>query len=180
MIQNHLKAKLSGLADASSRLTEQSRWIVERLRPAIEQSLQIQQKCAAKFKLDESILRAATAGRPKFNKPLKTLAENGWFISWWNTPVAWIYPLARLFESGQTEHANRRLRNHFAEQIVSIECRLRKQFPRRAAVLQKAFAAHRSRDYELAIPVFLIQADGIAREIIGGTSIQGNPRRDRS
>jgi len=31
--------------------------------------------------------------------------------------------------------------------------------------LQKALRAHRHRDYELCIPVFLAQADGIAREI---------------
>src|SRR5436309_11631016 len=99
MIRDHLKTELSGLTEARSRFTEQSLRIMERLRPAIEESLQIQRKYAAKFKLDESILRAATAGRPKFNEPLKTLAENGWFISWWDTPVAWIYPLARLFES---------------------------------------------------------------------------------
>jgi hypothetical protein len=166
---------MDGLTEASVRSANLNERIIERLRPAIEKSMQIQRKYAAKFKLNESILHAATAGRPKFNEPLKTLAENGWFISWWNTPVAWIYPLARLFESGQTERANRRLRNHFVEQTASIESRLRKQFPRRVAVLRKAFAAHRSRDYELAIPVFLIQADGIARKIIGGDVYSRQP-----
>ncbi len=33
--------------------------------------------------------------------------------------------------------------------------------------MRKAFRAHRHRDYELCIPVFLAQADGIAREITG-------------
>jgi hypothetical protein len=168
VIPSNLTAQLQGLADTSARFAEQGQKMFERLRPAIEQSMQLQRRLAVKFKLDQSFLRGATAGRPKFNEPLKTLAENGWFISWWNTPVALIYPLARLFESGQTERANRRLRNHFAEQIASTECRLRKQFPRRATILQKAFTAHRCRDYELSIPVFLIQADGVAREIIGG------------
>ncbi len=166
-------AQLHRLAQASARFANQR--IMERLHPAIEESLQFRRKFAAKFRLDESFVRAATAGRPKFDKPLKILAENGWFISWWNTPLAWIYPLARLFEAGHRERANRRLRNHFGDQIASIESRLRKQFPHRAAVLQKAFAAHRSHDYELAIPVFLIQADGIARKIIGGDVYSRQP-----
>lgn len=168
LIRSESAAQLQTLTEASARLSEQRQRILDRIRPAIEQSLQFQQKFAEKLKFDSSILRAATAGRPKYREPLTTLANNGWFISWWATPIAWICPLARLFESGHTENANRRLRNHFANEISSIENRLTERFPRRAAILQKAFAAHRRRDYELAIPVFLIQADGIAREIIGG------------
>jgi hypothetical protein len=175
MIRGNSTAQLSQLIEASARLDKQSQRIIERVRPAIEQSLQFQRQFAAKFRLNESFLRAATAGRPKFDQPLQTLAKNGWFTSWWNTPLAWIYPLARLFDTGHRERANRRLRKHFAEQTASIENQLRKQFPRRAAILQKAFAANRRRDYELAIPVFLIQADGIAREIIGGDVYSRRP-----
>jgi hypothetical protein len=156
------------LPEPFTRSDEQSEKITERSRAAVEESIRLQQKFAAKFKLDDSLTRAAFLGRLRFNEPLKTLAQNGWFISWWNTPLAWIYPLARLFENGHAEHANRRLRNHYAKQIASIEAMLRQRFPRRAAILKKAFAAHRRRDYELAIPVFLIQVDGIAREIISG------------
>ena len=156
------------LLEPFTQSDQESEKIIKRLRTALEEAGQLQRKFATKFKLDDSVTRAAFIGRRKFNEPLKTLAENGWFISWWDTPLAWVYPLARLFENRQAEHANRRLRNHFAKQIASIEAILSQQFPHRAAILKKAFAAHRCRDYELAIPVFLIQADGIAREIIGG------------
>jgi hypothetical protein len=169
MSTDHLLARLSGLSDLSKRFAEQNKEIFERLRPAMDESLQLQKQFAARIApFSDSIKRGLTGGRPKFDKPLKTLAENGWFTSWWNTPLAWIYPLARLFESGQREKANRRLRNHFNEQADSIESRLTKRFSRRASVLRKAFEAHRKHEYELSIPIFLIQADGIAKQITGG------------
>lgn len=171
-------AHLSAISDTARRFREQNREIFEKMRPALQQSLEFQRRFAAKIgPLSESFIRSASAGWPKFSKPLRILAENGWFTSWTATPVAWIYPLARLFEDGKTETANRRLRSHFNEQMTSIESRLRKQFPRRASILRKAFSAHRRRDYELSIPVFLIQADGIARDIMGGDIYSRLPRK---
>jgi hypothetical protein len=169
MSTDHLMAQLAGLSDLWKPFAEQNKEIFERLRPAMDESLRLQKQFAARIApFSNSIKRGLTGGRPKFDKPLKTLAENGWFISWRNTPVAWIYPLARLFEGKQREKGNRRLRDHFKKQVNSIESRLFKLFPRRAPILRRAFEAHRRHEYELSIPVFLIQADGIARAIIGG------------
>ena len=41
------------------------------------------------------------------------------------------------------------------------------RFPDRSRFLDQAFDAHRRGDYALAIPVFLIQADGICKETVG-------------
>lgn len=159
---------LAEFAAMNDRVRENSRKAFERLKPLLRESQRFQQQFAAKIlPFRESFLRAASQGFPKFSKPLRILAENGWFISWFSTPVAWIYPLSRLFEVGHNERANRRLRNHFKEQASAIEARIVKRFPRRAAIVRKAFRAHRQRDYELSIPIFLIQADGIAKDIIG-------------
>jgi hypothetical protein len=178
MSSNHLPARLSDLCDLSKRFAEQNKEIFQRLRPAIAESLRFQEKLGERFSpVRDSLKRGFTFDRPKYDKPLRTLAENGWFTCWWNTPLAWIYPLARLFESNQREKANRRLRNHFNEQVDSIESRLAKRFPKRAAILRKAFAAHKAHNYELSIPAFLIQADGIARQIIGGDVYSRHPKK---
>jgi len=95
---------------------------------------------------------------------LKTLAVRGWFISGRHTPLAVVYPLASLFQTGRVEDGHQALCRHFSDALSSIEHSLIGDFPNRAQILKKAFAAHRAGDYELSIPVLLAQADGIARD----------------
>jgi hypothetical protein len=129
-------------------------------------------------------LRREASSRATVREPfyyghqLKILAQNGWFISIWNTPLAWLNPLAILLTTGQKERANRRLRIHFNQQADGIEAGLAKAHPRRRLILQKAFRAHRNRDYELSVPMFLIQADGIAREVTGIERLSIYSRKD--
>jgi hypothetical protein len=69
--------------------------------------------------------------------------------------------------------------NHFSQQIDSIQEELCSTFPLRAKVLTEAFAAHRSAQYSLSIPVFLAQADGICAEMFGDKLFQkqnGKPK----
>lgn len=103
------------------------------------------------------------AGLPQ---QLKTLADNGWFVSGNHTPLAVIFPLANMFQSGQAEQANQHMCALIEEHLQSTEDMLVDDFPHRAGILKKAFGALRARDYELSIPVMLAQADGIGREII--------------
>lgn len=49
----------------------------------------------------------------------------------------------------------------FRERLANIEARLAGEYPERSAVLRDAFWAHRASRYNLSIPVFLSQADGI-------------------
>lgn len=144
------------------------RELFEEMQPFLTKSLQLQRRLFEETEpLRAAFLRNATRGRQTYSHQLKTLAQNGWFISAWNTPLAWLNPLATLFNIGQKEEANRRLRAHFNQQADGIEASLAKIYPKRRVILGKAFRAHRHRNYELCIPVFLAQADGIAREIIG-------------
>jgi len=103
------------------------------------------------------------AGLPQ---QLKTLADNGWFVSGNHTPLAVIFPLANMFQSGHAEQANQHICALVKEHLQSTEDMLADDFPHRAGILKKAFGALRARDYELSIPVMLAQADGIGREII--------------
>lgn len=50
--------------------------------------------------------------------------------------------------------------SHFEGRLDAIEDALVAELPRREKILRQAFAAHRRGDYELSVPVLLIQADG--------------------
>lgn len=97
---------------------------------------------------------------------LQTLATHGWFISPDHTPLQAIYPTASFFQAEKRDEAHQALCAHFNGVLPEIERRLSADFPARALIFKKAFAAHRAGDFELSIPVFLAQADGIAREAI--------------
>lgn len=101
----------------------------------------------------------------KLPDKLKTLAKHGWFISLW-TPTAAISHWSSLFERDKVEEGHQVLCRYFNQELPNIERRITGDFPRRATILKKAFKAHRQGDYELSIPVFLAQADGIARDAI--------------
>lgn len=97
---------------------------------------------------------------------LKILADHGWFVSGFHTPLAVIFPLAQMFQRGQVEQANQHMCTLVREHLHDTEDMLAADFPHRAAILKKAFGALRSGDYELSIPAMLAQADGIGREVI--------------
>ena len=103
----------------------------------------------------------------QFPESVAILARNGWFISWWHTPVTDLAAMADLFSSGDSERGHNILCSHFAELAGEIRTDLLDRFPTRKAILEKAFSAHAGGDYELSVPVFLAQADGIAKEVLG-------------
>lgn len=104
-----------------------------------------------------------------FPEQIRILAQNGWFISSWHTPLAAIYPAADLFRTGSVTEGHKQMCAHFSRFRKDIEDALTKSFPDRRRILQKAFQAHDAGDYELSVPVFLAQADGIAERILGAS-----------
>lgn len=111
-----------------------------------------------------------------FGDQLSVLAQHGWYISWWYTPLAWIYPLAALFREGRIKEGDRKLCDHFAECLPKIEAHLVDTFPARATILTKAFEAHRRGEYELSIPAFLSQADGMGNDVLGTSVYSRRPK----
>jgi hypothetical protein len=101
---------------------------------------------------------------------LRTIAEHGWFISGYHTPLAAIHPLAQMFRTGDIERANEQLCGQVKPNLPAIEGMLIKEFPRRGAILERAFRSLREKDYVVCIPLLLIQADGIGREIIAAAT----------
>jgi hypothetical protein len=123
-----------------------------------------------KAKIQADTVKLSVAARKfKAGLPgkLRTLAMNGWFIYGFRTPSRVIYPIASSFEAGRLDEANKAMCWHFDKVAPDIEADLSKRFSNRASILKKAFEAHKAGNYELSIPVFLAQADGIGREALG-------------
>jgi hypothetical protein len=97
---------------------------------------------------------------------LRTLAQNGWYLDPY-FPIEALFECERLFASGEAERAHSALSEWFDSRSAEIETTLCDQSPARARLLHKAFEAHQRGDFAVAIPVFLAQADGLCKEIMG-------------
>ena len=87
------------------------------------------------------------------------LAERGWHLDP-QMHAATPKRLAHLL-SGSPESADEVLIDYFRQRCDAIERELEESFPRRKHLLHSAFEAHRQGKFNLSVPVFLIQADGI-------------------
>jgi hypothetical protein len=105
---------------------------------------------------------------------LLRLGERGWYLDL-EMPLPWLWELDRAIASGDHQGVEEALVEYFETQRDKIKGRLVEWFPSRARIFECAFAAHARGEYELSVPVFLIQADGICQELIG---IQLFKRRD--
>lgn len=112
-----------------------------------------------------STLRQAFQNLPERTKQaLLALGEAGWYLDP-EMPAFSIYPLEESLRSHSTENVNDVLARYFQRRLPDIRSSLTGTFRHRAKVLDAAFEAHLRGEYDLAIPVFLAQADGIAREL---------------
>lgn len=103
--------------------------------------------------------------KEKFTFALNALAERGWFVSLWETPLTAIPPLVNLFLAGHISEGDKLLCKHFDGLIEKIKGNIIKQCPDRKEIILSAFDAHNSGSYILSIPVLLAQTDGIGKEI---------------
>ncbi len=87
-------------------------------------------------------------------------SRNGWFIDM-GFPGRSAPEVADLYENGQSERADSLLTDYYHERANSIAEELTAYYPKRATILRKAFTMHHEREYDLSVPLFLIQADGI-------------------
>jgi hypothetical protein len=72
-----------------------------------------------------------------------------------------------LVEAKDKVQIDETLADYFRSQCNTIEGALTANSPDRARFISEGFAAHREGRYALSIPVFLAQADGISRELLG-------------
>ena len=102
---------------------------------------------------------------------LRTVIRHGWYPTANMSGGMVAYLAAELDDPDKerAESARQVFINKFREDTDTIERRLVTQFPDRAQVIIDAFAAHRQAKYNLSVPVFLAQADGIAWDRLGKT-----------
>jgi len=96
---------------------------------------------------------------------LLTLGNHGWFFDL-EMPLPFLWELENALNEGDIKEAEAALVDYFRENLQSTENRFTAKFPRRAKIINSAFNAHKRGEYELSIPIFLAQTDGICYEVI--------------
>ncbi|GIV65173.1 MAG TPA: hypothetical protein DCE76_07100 [Anaerolineaceae bacterium] len=96
---------------------------------------------------------------------LLTLGNHGWFFDL-EMPLPFLWELENALNEGDTTEAETALVDYFRENLQSIENRFTAKFPHRAKIINSAFNAHKRGEYELSIPIFLAQTDGVCYEVI--------------
>lgn len=103
---------------------------------------------------------------------LADLAYRGWFLTDAMTlnELSVFYALATAQNSVDETQIDDVMEAMIERYINHIKSRLFERFPGRRSVLEAAFGAHERGEYDLAMPVFLAQADGIGAELLNGVS----------
>lgn len=96
---------------------------------------------------------------------LMTLGKHGWFFDL-KMPLRFLWELESALNEGEIEEAELALVEYFRENLSQIENRFSRKFPHRTKIISAALNAHKRGEYELAVPVFLAQTDGICYEVI--------------
>lgn len=92
-------------------------------------------------------------------------------------PGASAIEVAEIYENGHVQDADDVLIQYYRERTDSIRNELVSLYPNRAGVLLKIFQAHGENNYDISVPLFLIQADGICTEIFGREFFRLNERK---
>lgn len=104
---------------------------------------------------------------PELARGVAMMAMCGWYLDK-EMPIDVILDVAYMGDE-DLEQIDRHFGEHFRNREWSIEAEISGVYPDRRALLQAAFGAHRNGLYELSIPVFLAQADGIFSDGLGGS-----------
>jgi len=96
---------------------------------------------------------------------LLTLGNHGWFFDL-EMPLPFLWELENALNEGDINEAEAALIDYFRENLETIENRFATKFPHRAKIINSAFSAHKRGEYELSIPIFLAQTDGICYEVV--------------
>ena len=153
------------LQAALERELEPLRSALATCAPMLREWMQIGTQ-VAKWRQDLDRVVSAVARMPaQTRETLLTLGQEGWYVPP-EMPFTGAIRVARHFREGDTESANLALVTYFEEHLAVHRQELADAFPHRATILNRAFDAHERGWYELSIPVFLSQADGLCQELM--------------
>ena len=147
-------------------LVEQQQRMAEQLRPVFDTGPLVAALRTRMAPFQDEIRRAFDALPERNRTALRVLATSGWYLEREMSYLT-LFETADLFDAGETERAHQKLCDYFEDRLADIEGDICSRFAKRARVLTSAFEAHRREDYALSIPVFLAQADGICKELVG-------------
>ena len=135
-----LQSTFAGIAELGRQF---EKWYVEQLVPFVNQ-----------------MLSAYKQMPPKIKTALLALGEQGWYFDG-ELGFSELWELKARIDAGDDRHVDAILVEHFEGRLPAIEANLVAAFPSREKILRAAFAAHRRGEYELSVPVFLTQSDGV-------------------
>jgi hypothetical protein len=137
------KINLPDLSGVAAQLTDLQRSVQQSRAPALEE-----------------LRRSFVELPPRTRKALLTLGAHGWYLDL-HIPLPVVWELENALADGNVAEAEQALCDYFENRLDAIEASVVARFPAQAHLAKAAFAAHRSGEYALSIPVFLAQTDGI-------------------
>jgi len=96
----------------------------------------------------------------------RVCSQHGWFIDM-GFPAAPAPQVAELYEQGNGDRADSLLIDYYRERYPSIRDALVNCYRERATLLNKGFHMHDNGEYDVSVPLLLIQADGICSSVFG-------------
>lgn len=132
------------------------------VQPALEFTYQLQHVVSSALARSEKSFRNLPE---RTRNVLLTLGNHGWFIDI-DMPLSGLWEIEKAIEEGDIDEVKEALIDYFRKRLAEIEKSIAKRFPHREKILSAAFKAHGRAEYELSVPVFLAQADGICKEVI--------------
>lgn len=113
----------------------------------------------------EDLQRSFSELPPKTQDALILLGQHGWYLDL-EMPIPALWQLKKALEIGSVQEVEEALIEYFEQRLGEIETSILGRFPNREKIIRAAFSAHRRHEYELSIPVFLSQTDGICKEVV--------------
>ncbi len=159
-------------------LAEQERWkklaeaiqipkyslpdISQLAQPALEFQKSVQGLISPAFEQLQESFRELP---PRTQEAVLVLGAHGWYLDL-EMPLPGLWELKKALSEGNVEEAEEAIAEYFAGRLDKIEGSIIEKFPNRQKMIRAAFNAHRRQEYELSIPVFLAQTDGICKEVV--------------
>jgi hypothetical protein len=165
-----------------AELREQVERSIEPVMTALSASIVIGERLQGVFQQLETLgtqIRELIEELPEPTRTaLRRLGERGWYFSMEMTPSE-IYENANQIQAGNCTAVDQWMIAFYNDNLDTLKNDLEERFPRRFQVLERAFEAHERGEYELSVPVFLAQADGICQELTDiqlYSRVRGQPR----
>lgn len=150
----------------SIRSIEVPRFELPELPPIVNQfaefQISLQRLLAPAF---DEVQKSFSELAPRTRETLLLLGAHGWYLDL-QMPLPELWRIKNALSKGNAGESEDALVEYFDERLGVIEKSITDEFPHRAHLIKAAFNAHRRQEFELSIPVFLAQTDGICKEVV--------------